>query len=73
MLNDGGVLVNGLTEIESDHLEVIDGDIAEQAVAQIEARFAALRAGRLTINTTADADFFTKRRRLAPMPWRTAR
>jgi hypothetical protein len=45
MLNDGGVLVNGLTEIESDHLEVIDGDIAEQAVAQIEARFAALRAG----------------------------
>lgn len=61
MLNDGGVLVNGLAEIESDHLEVIDGDIAEQAVAQIEARFAALRAGRLTINTTADADFFTKK------------
>lgn len=52
MLNDGGVLVNGLLDIESDHLEVIAGDIAEQAVAQIEARFVALRAGRLTINTT---------------------
>jgi hypothetical protein len=59
-LNDGNVLLNGMDELDSAQVEIISGDIAENAMALIEARFAALKVGRLETNTTADEKFFQK-------------
>ena len=57
-LNDGAVLINGGDAIDDDHIEAIAGDIAENALLLIKARFEALKTGRLVSNTTADATFF---------------
>ncbi len=59
-LNDGAVLINGAKGIDDDHVEVIEGDIAQNAVALIKARFDALKAGRIDLNTAADAKYFQK-------------
>lgn len=59
-LNDGAVLINGAAGIDNDHVEVIEGDIAQNAIALIKARFAALEVGRIDLNTTADAKYFQK-------------
>lgn len=59
-LNDGKVLMNGAGAIDNEHVEAIEGDIAQNALALLAARFAALRAGRIDINTAADADYFRK-------------
>lgn len=57
-LNDGAVLINGAEVIDDDHIEAIAGDIAENALLLIKARFEALKTGRLHSNTTADDKFF---------------
>ncbi|MDE1918042.1 MAG: PD-(D/E)XK nuclease family protein [Sphingomonadales bacterium] len=57
-LNDGNVLINGLEALDSDHVEVVRGDIAEKALALVKARFDALAAGRVGTNTTADEAYF---------------
>ena len=59
-LNDGAVLINGANGIDDDHVEVIEGDIAHNAIALVKARFEALKAGRLDLNSTADAKYFQK-------------
>lgn len=59
-LNDGNVLLNGMDEIDSVQVELVGGDIAENALALIAMRFEALKAGRLETNTTADEKFFQK-------------
>ena len=59
-LNDGAVLINGANGIDDDHVEVIEGDIAQNAIALVKARFEALKAGRIDLNTTADAKYFQK-------------
>ena len=58
LLNDGGVLINGADGLDSPHVEIIAGDIAENALTQIEARFTLLKAGRLETNTTADEKYY---------------
>ncbi len=57
-LNDGAVLINGAEAIDDDHIEAIAGDIAQNALLLIKARFEALKTGRLDSNTTADDKFF---------------
>lgn len=59
-LNDGAVLINGAKAIDDDHVEVIEGDIAQNAITLVKTRFEALRAGRIDLNTTADAKYFLK-------------
>lgn len=59
-LNDGNVLVNGVDGLASGDVELIEGDIAANALALIETRFADLRVGRITTNTMGDEPFFTK-------------
>ncbi len=59
-LNDGAVLINGAKAIDDDHVEVIEGDIAQNAITLVKTRFEALRAGRIDLNTTADAKYFQK-------------
>ncbi len=60
MMNDGGVLVNGLKSA-SAYVEDFSGDIAELALAQLDLRFKALRSGQLHTNASADGPHFYKR------------
>ena len=63
-LNDGRFLVNGIDwgdGIATEHIDVIDGDIAVRALDLVQSRMAALRAGQIATNSTADADFFSKK------------
>lgn len=59
-LNDGAVLINGAQGIDDDHVEVIEGDIAQNAIALVKTRFEALKTGRIDLNTTADAKYFQR-------------
>ena len=58
LLNDGGVLINGADDLDTTYVEIIAGDIAENALAQIEARFRRLKVGQLETNTTGDEKFY---------------
>lgn len=57
-LNDGNVLINGADNYQNDHVEIIPGEIAKNALELIKARFDALKSGRLDTNTTADEKHF---------------
>lgn len=59
MMNDGGVLVNG-TSGASPHLEEFAEGIADLALAELRARFAALRVGQVHTNARADIKHFDK-------------
>jgi hypothetical protein len=59
-LNDGNVLLNGADGVNSEHVEAIEGNIAENALMLLKARFEALRSGRIDTNTTADEAYFRK-------------
>lgn len=59
-LNDGNLLLNGVDDLDNPDVELVGGDIAENAVTLISSRFAALKQGRLETNTTADAKLFQK-------------
>ena len=59
-LNDGAVLINGAKGIDDDHVEVIEGDIAKNAITLVKTRFESLKVGRIDLNTTADAKYFQK-------------
>jgi len=59
-LNDGAVLINGANGIDDDHVEVIEGDIAQNAITLVKTRFEALKVGRIDLNTTADAKYFQR-------------
>jgi hypothetical protein len=59
-LNDGNLLLNGVEDLDNSDVELVGGDIAENAVTLISARFKALKEGRLETNTTADAKLFQK-------------
>jgi hypothetical protein len=59
MMNDRGVLVNGVNA-PGEHLEAFDDGIAEVALDQLAVRFAALRAGQVHTNASADEAHFYK-------------
>lgn len=59
MMNDGGVLVNGITGT-SPHLEEFTEGIADLALTELRARFAALKAGQVHTNARADIKHFEK-------------
>jgi hypothetical protein len=54
------VLINGAKAIDDDHVEVIEGDIAKNAITLVKTRFESLKVGRIDLNTTADAKYFQK-------------
>ena len=58
LLNDGGILVNGASDLTDAHVEIVEGDIAENARALIEERLRQLRAGQMVTNTADDEKFF---------------
>lgn len=59
MLTDGTTLLNGVAGLDAPQLDIVPGAIAEAALAMIAQRMAALREGRIALNTTADADHCT--------------
>lgn len=61
LLNDGKVLVNGAEGIDTTYVEPIDLDIAENALVQIEQRFARVRAGIVDTNHVDDIVFYEKK------------
>lgn len=64
LLNDGKVLANGAHGIDTTHVETIDLDIAEKALAQIQQRFERIRAGIVDINHIDDIAFYEKKAHL---------
>ncbi|AOL94014.1 PD-(D/E)XK nuclease family protein [Porphyrobacter sp. LM 6] len=58
LLNDGGVLINGADGLDPSFVEVIEGDIAENANGQLQSRFQHLRAGRMETNAAGDEKFY---------------
>ncbi len=72
LLNDGGVLMNGADGLESKYVEVIGGDIAENALHQIENRFKHLKDGHLETNTTSDEKFFKNKASLGVYAFSTS-
>ena len=64
LLNDGGVLINGANGVDSTYVEIIEGDIAENAIAKLDARFQKLRSGFLETNTSGDEKFYKSKAHL---------
>lgn len=60
-LNDGNLLTSGADGFDHAEAEQIEGEIARNALALLEARFAALRSGRLETNTAGDEAYFTRK------------
>lgn len=59
LMNDSGVLLNGAADITHPSLEIIEGDIAEDAREHLKKKFADLRAGRLVPNAHTDEKFYS--------------
>jgi hypothetical protein len=67
-LNDGRILVNGVDGIAGEHVDVIDGAIAANALDLINTRMVALRSGRIDTNSSADLAFFKHKASLGTYP-----
>ena len=67
LMNDGGVLQNGLSfDPPSEHFESLANDISSEAVAHLAERLADVRAGVIRMNGTADEDFYKKTAKITP-------
>ena len=64
LLNDGGVLINGADGLDPTYVEIIEGNIAENAIAKLHARFKNLRSGLLETNTSEDEKFYKNKAHL---------
>ncbi|EAT08862.1 hypothetical protein SKA58_16828 [Sphingomonas sp. SKA58] len=60
MMNDSGVLVNGVAGITAPGLETFDDDISRRAMVELERRFDALRRGHLETNWSEDEKHFVR-------------
>lgn len=60
MMNDAGVLVNGIDGHGSTGVEVFDTEISHRAMKELERRFEALRLGQLHTNASGDEKHFDK-------------
>lgn len=66
LMNDGGLLTSGLAfAVGSPARDMGDG-VNEWAVARLVERLAELEAGRITLNTMGDEDFFKKKAGFTP-------
>lgn len=72
LLNDGGVLINGAEDLELAYVETIEGDIAGNALTQIEGRFRHLRAGLLESNASGDEKYYKNKASLGVYAFRAS-
>lgn len=67
LMNDGGVLQNGLSfDPPSEHFESVANDISEFAIARLKERLADVRVGLIRLNGADDAAFYTKTAKITP-------
>lgn len=67
LMNDGGVLQNGLSfDPPSEHLESVANEISASAIARLEERLADVRAGVVRLNGEGDASFYAKTAMITP-------
>jgi len=65
LINDSGILVNGMS-LKGEGFEIIDMDISAQAIEKIQERIAEVRTGTVSLNSADDATFFEKTAKLTP-------
>lgn len=66
LMNDGGLLSSGLALPETGPARDMGDAISDAAVAQLAVRLAEIGAGRIVLNTTADAETFRKQAGITP-------
>lgn len=66
LMNDGGLLTSGLPPAEGSPARDMGAAVNESALARLTERLAEVGAGRVVLNTTADADFFKKEAGFTP-------
>ena len=66
LMNDGGLLTSGLALPEGSPARDMGDGVNAAALAQLALRLGELGAGRVVLNTSADADFFTKQAGFTP-------
>ena len=66
LMNDGGLLTSGLALPEGSPARDMGDSVNAAALAQLARRLGELGAGRVVLNTSADADFFTKQAGFTP-------
>lgn len=65
LLNDSGILCHGI-EMTADPVTRISDDISVNALEMLKERLADVGAGRICLNSTEDADFFSKTCKFTP-------
>ena len=65
LINDSGVLVNGMS-LNGEGFEIIDMDISAQAIEKLQERIAEVRTGTVSLNFADDVTFFEKTAKLTP-------
>ncbi len=66
LMNDGGLLTSGLAPAEGSPARDMGEAVNAGALARLTERLAEVGAGRVVLNTTADADFFKKEAGFTP-------
>ena len=66
LMNDGGLLTSGLPPAEGSPVRDMGDAVNAGALARLTERLAEVGAGRVVLNTTADADFFKKEAGFTP-------
>ena len=66
LMNDGGLLTAGLPPADGSPARDMGDAVNAGALARLTERLAEVGAGRVVLNTTADADFFKKEAGFTP-------
>jgi len=65
LINDSGILVNGL-QFEGEGFEVVDTEISIRAIEKLQERIADVRTGIVRLNSDEDEAFFEKSAKTTP-------
>jgi hypothetical protein len=65
LINDSGVLVNGI-HISVEGIEIIDTGISDNAIHMLQGRISDVATGTVRLNSTADHSFFEKIAKITP-------
>ncbi len=65
LINDSGILVNGMSP-EGEGFDIINRDISAQAIEKLQERIAEVRTGTVSLNSADDVTFFEKTAKLTP-------
>ena len=66
LMNDGGLLTSGVALAAGSPAKDMGEEVNLKAIAHLRARLAEVGAGKIVLNTSADADFFVKTAGITP-------